>query len=239
MLTKIPVSLKGWTMTDSQQAASSLAIPSLGTLEAYVIYVDLNGFTQMVANSESRQSGMIAQFTRDCLLGIVKAIEVEGGEIVGFMGDAVLGIIQDSESVVCACFGIAKNVDRQCEYVSEIQQSHKDAWPFCPGGPSFKIAIEYGTLDISTIWSRFLGEQRLFIGGAINYAARISAAARGLNRCVIGPAAAKMAFSSYDLDGPQQVDGKSGESSYDFFIFPMGDIWIEDPRSEDTSTFWG
>ena len=114
------------------------------------------------------------------------------------MGDAVLGIFIDGDSAVKACFGIAKDLDGQCEYISDAQSGSDHAWAFSPGGPSIKIAVEFGLIDISTIMSRFLGEHRRLIGSPINYAARISAAGDG-NRWIIGPVAAKRKSSTLTL----------------------------------------
>jgi class 3 adenylate cyclase len=211
-------------------------IPEHGHIEAFAIIVDLNQFTTMVSKAEETGDG-IAQFVRDALSGAISEIETEGGEVVAFMGDAVLGIIPDGNNAVMACFGIAKDLDRMCSYISSAQSTGESNWEFAPGGPSLKIAIEYGMVDISTIESRFLGEHRLLVGSPINYAARISKAGEG-NRCVIGPAAAKMEFSSYNLDGPHLISGKPGEPDYEYYFFSMDDIWIEGPRTPGKETFW-
>ena len=224
-------------MGKNSNVKPGLNIPKDGHIEAFAIIVDLNQFTVMVSKAE-KEGALIAQFTRDALYGAIREIEAQGGEVVGFMGDAVLGIIQDGEGAAIACFGIAKDLDRQCEYISDAQSSRDRNWPFAPGGPSLKIAIEYGSMDISTISSRLLGEQRLLIGSPINYAARISAAGEG-NRCVIGPVAAKKEFSSYTLDGPHSIRGKRGEPAYKYYFFPMDDIWIEGPREPGKETYWG
>ena len=214
-----------------------LNIPPIGHIDAYAMIVDLNQFTSMVAKAEE-VGDLIAQFTRDALSGPIMEIEAERGEVIAFMGDAILAVIPDhDDSVVTACFGIAKNIGRQCEYISNIQSSSKDSWPFAPGGPSVKISIEFGRLDVSTIHSRFLGEHRLLIGSPINHAPRITAAGKG-NRCVVGPRAAQLAFSAYGLDGPQWIKGKRGEPSYEYYVFSMGDTWIEWPHRKGQRTSW-
>lgn len=168
-------------------------LPKLGHINAFAMIVDLNQFTLMVRKAEET-GDQIAQFTRDALAGAIFEIEAQGGEVVGFMGDAVLGVIPDGDAAVKACFGIAHDLDDLCEYISNEQSGAPDSWGFALGGPSMKIAVEYGWLDISTIESRLLGEQRLFVGSPINYAARIGKAGEG-NRCLIGPVAASMEFS--------------------------------------------
>lgn len=213
-----------------------LPIPEFGHIEAYAVIVDLNQFTGMVRRAEEVGDGA-AQFTRDALTLPIEEIEEEGGEVVAYMGDAFLAVIPEGEGVVRACFGIAKAVDRQCEYINDAQFRCEHLWSFAPGGPSVKIAIEYGRLDISTISSRFLGSHRLLIGTPINYAARIGSAGRG-NRCVVGPQAAKRAFRSFTLDGPHEIKGKRGEPPYEHHFFSMGDIWIEGPRKKGKRTSW-
>ena len=199
--------------------------------------VDLNGFSGMVAAAEE-VGDLIAQFTRDSLVGAIQEIEMEGGEVVGFMGDAILGILPDGDSAVKACFGIAKDLDHMCEYISSEQAGCKEIWAFAPGGPSIKIAIEFGRMDVSTIKSRLLGEHRLLIGSPINYAARISKAGEG-NRCIIGQAAAKKEFGNYQLSGPHSISGKPGEPDYEHYFLDLSDIWIEGPRSPGEETYWG
>jgi class 3 adenylate cyclase len=212
-------------------------IPKDGHVQGYAIIVDLNQFNSMVSKAEET-GDLIAQFTRDALSGAIFEIEAEGGEVVAFMGDAVLGFMPDGEGVALACFGIAKDLDRQCEYISNAQDGKDYIGPFAPGGPSLKISIEYGMMDVSTIASRLLGEHRLLIGSPINYAARISKAGIG-NRCIIGPAAAEKAFKQYSLDGPHQIAGKPGEPDYEYYIFDLADIWIDGPREPEKETYLG
>jgi class 3 adenylate cyclase len=104
---------------------------------------------------------LIAQFTRDVLDGAIRAIEERDGEVVGFMGDAILGLVRTAESTFFACCGIAEDVNKQCEYISTQQEEASQLWEVSPGGPSLKIGVEYGDLDVSTISSRFLGDQKL------------------------------------------------------------------------------
>jgi class 3 adenylate cyclase len=212
-------------------------IPKHGRVEGYAIIVDLNQFSSMVTKAEETGDA-VAQFIRDALAGAIFEIEAEGGEVVAFMGDAVLGFMPPGEGVALACFGIAKDLDEQCEYVSNEQEGDNHAWPFAPGGPSLKISIEYGMMDVSTINSRLLGEHRLLIGSPINYADRISKAGIG-NRCIIGPMAAERAFKQYTLDGPHQIAGKPGEREHECYVLDLGDIWIDGAREPGKETYSG
>jgi class 3 adenylate cyclase len=211
----------------------SFSLPTSGRVEAFAMIVDINGFTGMVSRSGGEQ---ISQFVRDVLYGSIRAIEESGGHVVAFMGDAILGVLPDSESASGACFLVAKDLNAQCEYISTNQEGSSDCWNFADGGASLKIGIEHGWLDVSQISSQVLGTQRLIIGDAINHAARILSAGSG-NRCLIGPSAVQHGFSDFSPDGPYYVDGKPGESKYEYFQLYLGDIWIEG-QSGDGLTYW-
>ena len=211
-----------------------LKIPKSGSINAFAMVIDINHFAGMVRRAETSPDS-IAQFTREVLSGAIMEVEAHGGHVVGFMGDAILGLIEDGEAAVKTCFSIARDVDRQCEYVSLEQNDCKGIWQYAPGGASLKIAIEYGRMDVSTISSRYLGVHKLFVGNAVVYATRISRAGRG-NRCVVGPLAART-FKEYGLDGPYSVAGKPGEPRYKYYRFDMSEIWREGPKRKET--YWG
>lgn len=190
--------------------------------------VDVNAHESMV-----REGSLVAQFTRDVLSGSISAIENEGGDVVGLMGDAILAIFDDAGAIGKACFGIADDLDRQCEYISNAQAENPHSFYFAPGGPGLKIGIEFGEIEESTIWTMFLDKQILFAGVPIVYASRILSAGEG-NRCLLGPQAAKRWL--FPLEGPFQVDGKRA-ALYPYYRFDLGDIWREgeippgEPRS--------
>ena len=207
-----------------------MEIPKSGWIEGFAMIVDINGYSQIVAHPEANA---IAQFTRDVLLGSVKAIEKNNGIVVGFMGDALLAFFDDVDNVGQCCYDIAKDLDRQCEYLS----NNSDAFPYAPKGPSLKIGIEFGSIDVSEIWSEFLGNQRIFAGVAINYAQRISNAEEG-NRCLVGPKAYEKGMDSftYSHGGPFDIEGKKGEELYTYYQVNLGDVWRE---GETEESYWG
>ena len=207
-----------------------MEIPKSGWIEGFAMIVDINGYSHIVAHPEANA---IAQFTRDILLGSVKAIEKNNGIVVGFMGDALLAFLDDVDSVGQCCYDIAKDLDKQCEYLS----NNSESFPFAPKGPSLKIGIEYGTIDVSEIWSDFLGNQRIFAGVAINYAQRISNAEIG-NRCLVGPKAYEKEMDSFTYlhGGPYEIDGKNGEDLYTYYQVNLGDVWREGDSEE---SYWG
>lgn len=210
------------------------------SIEAFAVIVDINHFTKMVRDAEEAVDGcLIAQFVRDVLIGSVPAIESEGGEVVGFMGDALLGLLPNAGSFVRAVCRIAKDVEDQCDYIGQAQSEFPNTWSYSKGGPSVKITAEFGLLKVSMIESRLLGNQRLFIGDAINYAARIGTAREG-NRCLIGPRAYELirnAGYDHDIRGPFVVNGKTHEQDFEYFQFGLGEIWEEiRPQFHDNST---
>jgi len=197
--------------------------------DAFAMIVDINGFTKMVSEPEANA---IAQYVGDILGGGVAAVEKNNGNVVGFMGDAFLAFIENADEVFKCCVSIANDLDKTCEYIS----SNSSAFPFNPKGPSLKIGIEYGYIDVSNIQSNFLGKQKLFISEAINYASRISNAGSG-NRCLLGPSAYRMGLNKYTyVLGPNEIRGKCGEPNYIYYQLSLDDIWREGDSEE---SFWG
>jgi class 3 adenylate cyclase len=213
----------------------TISLRNCRPFDAFAMIIDLNGFTKMVAKDEV---GTVAQDTRDALAGGIGAVEENGGLVVGFMGDAFLAVLDDDESVVRAALSTAKDLDRTCEWISDAQSENPDDWSHMPGGPSLKILIEYGRIDVSTINSKFLGEQFLLAGVPINYASRIGSFGKG-NRCLLGPAAAERIGRSYKIEGPYTTKGKTGEPPYTCYRFDMGDVWKEGKRRRGKETFGG
>ncbi len=195
--------------------------------KGFAIIVDINGFSSMVKRSDGDG---IADNVRDVLYGSVHAVESHNGVVVGFMGDAILGFLENVESTYACCASIARDVDRMREYLLP----HRDIFPFPDEGPGLKIGVEYGTIDVAKIQSRYLGQQELFIGMPINYASRITGAGKG-NRCNIGPRAYEMGLKDYRVEGPYTVDGKPGEGTYTYYQLDLGDIWQVDSLEE---YFW-
>ncbi len=187
--------------------------------------VDINGFTSLVDRSLGEN---IAKHISDVLKQGVNAVESHNGHVIGFMGDAFIAVLQNKTEVIQSCSEIAKAVAEQCKILNDPQGSFK--WPL-PEGPSLKIAVEYGWMDISRISSKAVGEQILMIGPPINYAHRVSSSGSG-NRCHIGPNAAQLiGVDCEELTGPYRVEGKKGEGIYTYYRLPLDHIWEEDPVS--------
>lgn len=213
-----------------------MELPEIGTIHAFALMLDINGFTPMV--SRASQSDSVAQFVRDVLTGGIEAVERQGGAVVSFMGDAFLAILGDAESTYKATVGIAACLDDQCEYISDHQREYPDSRHYSQGGPNLKIGIEYGWIDVSTIHSKLLGKQWLLIGPAINYACRIAAAGEG-NRCHVGPPAMKNGLDRWWNNGPFSAKGKVGENEYEYWPMNLADVWREGKIGPGEETYWG
>ena len=212
-------------------------LPEIGTIEAFAMIVDVNGFSQFF--SKSRQNDGVAQFVRDILIGGIEITKKHGGLVVNLMGDAFLALLDDAHSVYMTCIGIAKDLDRQCEYISDHQENYPDDWHYARGGAGLKIAVEYGWIDISNLNGDLLGHQKLFIGPPINYASRISTAGIG-NRCLVGPKGMNIrGLNQWRNYGPFTIHGKPGEGDYIYWQLDLGDIWREGNMGPDDDTFWG
>lgn len=209
-------------------------------ISAYALIVDINEFSPIVRTCET---GSVVQDIRDILVGPISAIESCGGEIVAIMGDAFLGIIQGDDDLLEACYCIAKSLDQTCEWISNAQQGCSSAWSHMPGGPSLKVSAEYGPIEISSIKTRFLGEQVFLIGNTINYASRIGHFGEG-NRCVLGHMAgrriAEKIAPTY-LEGPFSdiLPGKESEGNYWYSFLKLDDIWREGSRVPGEDSYWG
>lgn len=210
------------------------------TIKAYAMIVDINGFSQMV---RACAVGTIAQDVRDTLAGPIQVVESSGGEVVAFMGDAFLAVIENDNKLLEACRGIARELDNTCEWISNAQQENPTDWSHMPGGPSLKIAVEYGSLDVSLIQSRFLGQHALLIGEPINYASRIARFGEG-NRCVLGRIAgariAQLVAENF-IDGPYKktLPGKMDEGQYEYTFLKLDDIWCEGAGVPGEDSYWG
>ena len=204
-------------------------------LRAFAIFVDINDFVKTVAHAVAGATNgeNIAQFARDILAHAVRAIEAKEGEIVGVMGDAVLGVLPEGAAICEVCEEIATALNRECKEISKHQRTCPADWDYSPGGPSLKICIEFGSMRVATIRTRHLGAYQMLVGPAINHASRISRAGTG-NRCLVGAVAAGMPeFSNKSLRGPLRLEENDSGSGYIFYELDMANFWMEGKREKD------
>jgi class 3 adenylate cyclase len=193
-----------------------ITLPQKGTFSAFAMIVDINGFAKL-ALSDFQD---IAEFTSEVLIGGVYSVEKNGGQVVGFMGDAFFAILHEPENVFRCCSEIAKDMASQYEYFSSSNELN----PLSPDKIGLKIGVEYGKLDTAWIYSKFLGVQQVFTGKAVTYASRILTAGAG-NRCIIGPNAYEQGLKQWIQGGSLNVKGKKGEGEYKFYVLELGDVW--------------
>ena len=206
------------------------------SFSAIALIVDINGSAAMV---RAPTRTLLADFTRDVLAGGIQAVEDSGGAVVAIMGDAFLAVLPDVSATAQACVMIARDLDRQCEWISNAQDDDPEAWPYAPGGPSLKIAFESGEMEATDISTRRLGTQLLLIGEPIIYSQRISAAGTG-NRCVCGPQAAHLLRESgHVLEGPTVYRSTKSDEPYTYFTFDLGDVWVSDRGGDNEDSYWG
>lgn len=197
-------------------------LPESGTFSAYAMIVDINGFGKLAFSDFQG----IAQFTSDLLIGGIYRVEKNGGQVVGFMGDAFYAILHDPEKVYTCCTDIAKDMASQYEEFA----SSNDSFPFSPKNIGLKIGVEYGVLDTGRIYSRFLDEHIIFTGRPVTYAARILVAGKG-NRCLIGPEAYQQGLKKWIKGRPRFIKGKEGETGYKYYSLDLDDVWTNEKEN--------
>ncbi|MGC4037957.1 MAG: adenylate/guanylate cyclase domain-containing protein [Chitinophagaceae bacterium] len=191
-------------------------LPRGGTFSAFAMIVDINGFGKLAFSDFQG----IAQFTSDVLIGGIYCVERNGGQVVGFMGDAFYAILHDPEKVFACCSEIAKDMASQYDDFASSQMT----FPFSPKNIGLKIGVEYGVLDTAQIYSKFLDEQLIYTGRPVTYAARILTAGKG-NRCLIGPEAYKQGVKKWIKERPRFIKGKEGETGYKYYVLNLDASW--------------
>ena len=143
----------------------SISITKDRTLEAFAIVVDINDFGRTVTSAEegATKGADIADFTKDALDHVIRAIEENEGEVAAIMGDAVFGLIPEGAPILTVCDDIAVAVNRESEHISEHRVISPGDWAYSPGGVSLKICIEFGKLRVTSVKTRYLGNQPLFV----------------------------------------------------------------------------
>jgi adenylate cyclase len=154
------------------------------TIRAAIWLSDMRGFTRL-ADSIAPQ----ALFERlnlffDCM---VPAIEMEGGEVLKFMGDGLLAIFRfaDEARVEAACtraLRAARRARLQIDALPALSAGIKET------GPRFGLALHLGEM----LYGNIGGGGRLdftCIGPAVNMAARLEKIASKLGRAIVASSA--------------------------------------------------
>ena len=187
-----------------EQLAESDSQLKLGGVEREisVMFVDLSGFTAL---STRLTASELVELTNSYLAIIVAEIEVTGGYIDKFIGDAVMAMwgapADDSDhaySAVRASIAIAQR----------IEQKRKDAQSRGESGFGVKVGLHSGTAIVGNV-----GSERRYnytcIGEMVNVASRLESLP-GVYGCtvVIGPTTAKAVSNRINLRKLDRVSVK-------------------------------
>jgi class 3 adenylate cyclase len=192
------------------------------SLSCVALVVDINGSEKLI---EAGADGLTGQFFRDLLYGGIQAVEECNGSVISFTGDGFIAVLPTEKDAAHACWGIARDLRKIREHLSDRCDDGSPAWPQMEVGVGLKIAIERGVLEVSSISSSFLGKQPFLVGHPTVYASRISAFGEG-DRCVVGPkAAANWPYGG--LEGPYEDEVKHKGLTYRYYFYDLADLWVD------------
>jgi adenylate cyclase len=145
--------------------SGNIARGSLERIRAVILFYDLRGFTKL---SEVRSGEHVINMLNDYFGVVVPVIEAHGGNVLKYMGDGLLAIIdvEDNAAAHAAAIDAAISIREVCRQTTESREGlHLPA-------TGFSLAIHVGEVLYGNIGST----ERLdftVIGPAVNAAARI------------------------------------------------------------------
>ncbi len=164
-------------------------------IQAVIWMCDLRGFTSFAA---SREPSDLLEALNVYFDAVSDAIMSEGGEVLKFIGDAVLGIFPILDDDTQAISSAEKAIDKV------LAKRAEEIWP---EGLEFGIGLHSGEVFYGNIG----GKTRLdftVIGQAVNLVSRIEALCREFDRPVIvSEEIASRSSRSYELMGERQLKG--------------------------------
>jgi adenylate cyclase len=181
------------------------------TIRAIIWLSDLRGFTGL---SERLPRDALIELLNEYFGGICAALDANGGEVLKFVGDAVLGIfpiLDNDDDHPAACARALAAAEAAQETLKAVNAARANAG---------EARIEYGiALHVGDVmYGNIGGDNRLdftVIGPAVNLAARIEGLCRDLGRPVLLSAGFVAAsgltaeslgvFSLKGLSAPQQI----------------------------------
>jgi len=172
------------------------------TINAAIWFCDLRGFTPL---SETLPGPQLIDLLNDYFDAVARAIEAEGGEILKFIGDAVMAIFvpKDDDEADAARRALAAARAAQVD-LAAINEARTDA-----GKPTFEcgVALHFGDVLYGNVGS----VNRLdftVIGPAVNLAARIEGLTRQIDENVLASAAfAAVHGGDFELLGEFDLKG--------------------------------
>ena len=148
------------------------------TISAVIWFCDLKGFTSL---SESLPDQVLIDMLNAYFDAVTQAIEAEGGEILKFIGDAVLAIFQPGDGDEAAAARALKAAGAAMERLNTTNEERSAA-----GAPAIECGIALHIGDV--LYGNVGGAHRLdftVIGRAVNLASRIESLTRELARPVL------------------------------------------------------
>jgi adenylate cyclase len=172
------------------------------TIRAAIWFCDLRGFTPL---SEILPGPQLIDLLNDYFDTVARAIEAEGGEILKFIGDAVMAIFVPREEDEADAARRALNAAR----IAQANLSALNAERAEAGKATFEcgVALHFGDVLYGNVGS----ENRLdftVIGPAVNLAARIEGLTRQLDESVLASSAFAAAHGGdFELLGEFDLKG--------------------------------
>ncbi len=178
------------------------------TFRAVIWFCDLKGFTAL---SEQLPGQVLIDTLNAYFDATTAAIEAQGGEILKFIGDAVLAIFQPENGNEAAAADAALAAASQA--VQQIEETNRDR--ATTGKPAIDCGIALHIGEV--IYGNVGGQNRLdftVIGPAVNLASRIESLTRGLKRPVLVSADfAELSTARFEDLGTFALKGVSGEQN--------------------------
>lgn len=183
-------------------------------LEAVVWYCDLRNFT---ARSEAGPQSAVISLLNDYFEAMAGAVQAQGGEVLKFIGDAMLAIFPIEGDEGAACRAALTAARAAAERMAELDQRVRAAG----GAPvGYGVALHLGAVTYGNIGA----PDRLdftVIGPAVNQASRVEGLCRDLGRSFLMTTAVAAhvpdgvellgSFALRGIDEPQQIWGLAGE----------------------------
>jgi adenylate cyclase len=172
------------------------------TIKAAIWFCDLRGFTPL---SETMPGPQLIDLLNDYFDAVARAIEAEGGEILKFIGDAVMAIFvpQEDDEADAARRALAAAQAALADLATTNKTRSEAGKPAIECG----VALHFGDV----LYGNVGGESRLdftVIGPAVNLAARIEGLTRQLDESILASAAcAAIHGGDFELLGEFDLKG--------------------------------
>jgi len=171
------------------------------TIDAVIWFCDLKGFTAL---SEQASSTALINVLNRYFEGVCTAIEAGGGEVLKFIGDAVLAVFQTGDSMAQKALEAAGQALVNLEQVNH-DLAVQDLPPVECGIALHKGTVVYGNIGSATRLDFTV------IGQDVNLASRIEALTRDLQAPIlVSEAFAQVHQGNFECEGRFALKGLSG-----------------------------